>query len=115
MSLFESHRQAGGLRPKAGGGCVCAWIVCVAVEGAECRGQCCAVLRAIGGRWCVRDRVLRARVRERGAACVSRAGRVRGAAAARSRTSILVHVLLLRLHCLHSTVYTPVQVPIVRL
>ena len=40
----------------------------------------------------MRDRVPRARAREREVARASRAGRVRGAAAARSRTSILVHV-----------------------
>ena len=50
VSLFESHRQAGGLRPKAGGGCVSAWIVCAAVRGADCRVQCFAAGRAIGGR-----------------------------------------------------------------
>ena len=40
----------------------------------------------------MRDRVPRARAREREVARGSRAGRVRGAAAARSRTSIFVHV-----------------------
>ena len=50
VSPFESHRQAGGLRPKAGGGCVSAWIVCDAVRGADCRVQCFAAGRAIGGR-----------------------------------------------------------------
>ena len=40
----------------------------------------------------MRDRVPRARAREREVARVSRAGRVRGAAAGRSRTSISVHV-----------------------
>ena len=39
----------------------------------------------------VQGRMTRARVRRRGVACVSRAGRVRGAAA-RGRTSICVHV-----------------------
>ena len=40
----------------------------------------------------MRDRVPRARAREREVARGSRAGRVRGAAAGRSRTSISVHV-----------------------
>ena len=49
--------------------------------------RCCG--RAVHGAGS--GRVTRARVRRRGVACVSRAGRVRGAAA-RGRTSICVHV-----------------------
>ena len=46
VNLVESLRQAGCLRPKAGGGCVSAWIVCDAVRGADCRVQCCCAGRA---------------------------------------------------------------------
>ena len=51
LSHFESLRQAGCLRPKAGGGCVRAWIVCDAVRGAGCRGRSrFAVLRILRNR-----------------------------------------------------------------
>ena len=58
---------------------------CFAVQGR-------AVRDVAVGPCMVRGQVSRARVRRRRVACVSRAGRVRGAAAARSRTSICVHV-----------------------
>ena len=47
VSLFESLRQAGCLRPKAGGGCVSAWSVCVAVRGAASLAGSSAVVRAV--------------------------------------------------------------------
>ena len=85
VSLFESLRQAGCLRPEAGGGCVSAWIVCDAVRGADCRVQCCCAGRASGWRCRGRGLVARARVQGRGVASVSRAGRARGVAARRRR------------------------------
>ena len=50
VSFRISPTEAGCLHPKAGGGCVRAWIVCDAVRGADCRVQCFAAGRAIGGR-----------------------------------------------------------------
>ena len=109
VNLVESLRQAGCLRPKAGGGCVSAWSVCVAVRGAACRVQCCRAGRASG--WRCRGRVIvaRARVQGRGVASVSRAGRARGVAARRRRTSIFSHVdfCVCRIKWSHSTCVTP--------
>ena len=65
--------------------CVLSHDGCFAVQGR-------AVRDVAVGPCMVQGQVARARVRRRGVACVSRAGRVRGAAAARSRTSICVHV-----------------------
>ena len=71
LSLVDLSTEPEGLCPKAGGGCVGAWDVCVAVRGAWGRVQCCRAGRASGWRcrgWVI---VARARVQGRGVASVS--------------------------------------------